>query len=66
MAGEFGYKHSDISRKIAHNSLDAYMSKVGSEDLIVANGFSCREQILDVFNIKSTHLAHLFFKSIER
>ncbi len=66
MAGEFGYKHSDISRKIAHNSLDSYMDKVGSEDVIVANGFSCREQILDVFNIRSTHLAPLFFKLIEK
>ena len=65
MAGEFGYKHLKISEKIAHNSLDIYMEKVNTQDVLIATGTSCRKQILDVFKIKSTHLSQLFIESIE-
>jgi len=66
MAGEFGYKHLKISEKIAHNSLDIYMEKVNTQDVLIATGTSCRKQILDVFKIKSTHLSQLFVESMER
>jgi len=66
MAGEFGYKHLKISEKIAHNSLDVYMDKINTQDVLIATGTSCRKQILDVFKIKSTHLSQLFIESIER
>jgi Fe-S oxidoreductase len=65
MAGEFGYKNLKISEKIAHNSLDVYMEKINTQDVLIATGTSCRKQILDVFKIKSTHLSQLFIESIE-
>jgi Fe-S oxidoreductase len=65
MAGEFGYKHPKISKKIAHNSLGGHMEKIKSQDMLIATGTSCRKQILDVFKTQSTHLPRLFIKSIE-
>jgi FAD/FMN-containing dehydrogenase/Fe-S oxidoreductase len=65
MAGEFGYKHVNISEKIAHNSLDIYMEKINPQDILIATGTSCRKQISDIFKIKSIHLPQLFIKSIE-
>jgi len=65
MAGEFGYKHSKISEKIAHNSLNDYMEKIQDQDMLIATGTSCRKQILDVFKTQSTHLPRLFIESIE-
>ena len=64
MAGDFGYKHLEISEKIAHNSLDDYITKIASEDVLIATGTSCRKQILDVFTTQSQHLAQLFAESI--
>jgi FAD/FMN-containing dehydrogenase/Fe-S oxidoreductase len=65
MAGEFGYKHIEISEKIAHNSLDIYMEKINSQDILIATGTSCRKQILDVFKVPSKHLAQLFSQSLK-
>jgi FAD/FMN-containing dehydrogenase/Fe-S oxidoreductase len=65
MAGDFGYKYSEISKKIAHNSLDDYMAKIKDRDVLIATGTSCRKQILDVFGNRSQHLAQLFVESIE-
>jgi FAD/FMN-containing dehydrogenase/Fe-S oxidoreductase len=64
MAGDFGYKHLEISEKIAHNSLDDYITKITSQDVLIATGTSCRKQILDVFTIQSQHLPQLFSESI--
>jgi FAD/FMN-containing dehydrogenase/Fe-S oxidoreductase len=65
MAGEFGYKHIEISEKIAHNSLDAYIEKINPQDILVATGTSCRKQILDIFKVQSKHLAQVFSQSLE-
>ena len=65
MAGEFGYKHSKISEKIAHNSLDIFMEKIKDQDMLIATGTSCRKQILDVFKTQSTHLPRLFIEATE-
>jgi Fe-S oxidoreductase len=65
MAGEFGYKHIEISEKIAHNSLDAYMEKINSQDILIATGTSCRKQILDIFKAQSKHLVQLFSQSLK-
>ncbi len=64
MAGDFGYKHLEISEKIAHNSLDDYITKITSQDVLIATGISCRKQILDVFTAQSQHLPQLFAESI--
>jgi len=65
MAGEFGYKHSKISEKIAHNSLDICMEKIKDQDVLIATGASCRKQILDVFETQSMHLSRLFIEATE-
>jgi FAD/FMN-containing dehydrogenase/Fe-S oxidoreductase len=64
MAGYFGYKHLEISKKIAHNSLDDCITKIASEDMLIVTGTSCRKQILDVFKTQSQHLPQLFVESI--
>ena len=64
MAGDFGYKYSKISEKIAHNSLDVYMKKINSCDVLIATGISCRRQILDIFKFQSNHLVQLFSRSL--
>jgi len=66
MAGEFGYKYTEISEKIAHNSLDSYMEKIEEYDRLLATGTSCRKQILDIFKIQSTHLPRLFIESVKQ
>jgi len=65
MAGDFGYKHMEVSEKIAHNSLDVYMEKINPQDILVATGTSCRRQILDIFRVQSKHLAQLFNQSLK-
>jgi FAD/FMN-containing dehydrogenase/Fe-S oxidoreductase len=60
MAGDFGYKNLELSRKIAQNSLDVCMKEVNKDrDVMIATGFSCRRQILDVYGIKSSNLSYL-------
>jgi len=63
MAGDFGYKHPEVSEKIAHNSLQESTKKVQRDDVLIATGASCRKQILDVFHIDSAHPSHLFISS---
>jgi len=65
MAGEFGYKHSKISKKIAHNSLDDYIVKIRNQDILIATGTSCRNQILNIFKIQSIHLPSFFINSLK-
>ena len=65
MAGEFGYKHPEISESIAHNSLDSWMDKIGDKDILIATGTSCRKQILEIFKTKSIYLPNLFIHSID-
>ena len=64
MAGDFGYKHLEISEKIAHNSLDDYIPRITNQDVLIATGTSCRKQVLDVFATQSQHLPQLFAESI--
>jgi len=65
MAGEFGYKHFKISQKIAHNSLDDCIVKIRNQDILIATGTSCRNQILHIFKIQSMHLPSFFINSLK-
>jgi FAD/FMN-containing dehydrogenase/Fe-S oxidoreductase len=65
MAGDFGYKHIELSEKIAHNSLDIYMEKIDTHDVLIATGSGCRRQILDIFKVQPKHLVQLFNQSLE-
>jgi len=57
MAGSFGYEkdHYDVSKKIAESRLIPAINQTKDETLIVANGFSCRHQIMDFSDKKPIH-----------
>jgi Fe-S oxidoreductase len=47
MAGSFGYRHVDVSMRMAELSLLPAVRGAGVDTLLVASGTSCRRQILD-------------------
>ena len=59
MAGSFGYEkeHEAISMKIGELRLFPAVRECNQEDIIVANGMSCRHQIKDGTQRKALHLA---------
>ncbi len=61
MAGAFGYdaKHIDVSMKMAGLSLLPAVLKAGPEDLIVADGTSCRRQIRDGAGRDAVHVVRV-------
>jgi FAD/FMN-containing dehydrogenase/Fe-S oxidoreductase len=64
MAGDFGYKFPEISKKIAQQSLDGVTTKIKNNDDLVATGVSCRQQFSNIFQNNAVHLAHIFVKTI--
>jgi Fe-S oxidoreductase len=60
MAGSFGYKPEfyDTSKKIAELALLPAL-RASPEAAVVADGFSCREQIEGLAGRKTLHLAEL-------
>ncbi|WP_024851612.1 FAD-binding and (Fe-S)-binding domain-containing protein [Hydrogenovibrio kuenenii] len=63
MSGEFGYRHYDVSKKIAEQGL---LPAVEMQDdaLIVATGTSCRHQLDDFSTKQSLHSAQVFLKAL--
>jgi FAD/FMN-containing dehydrogenase/Fe-S oxidoreductase len=61
MAGAFGYEadHHDVSVAMAELSLFPALRKIGDNDLIVADGTSCRHQITDGVGRKAVHVARV-------
>lgn len=61
MAGSFGYEaeHYDVSLQMAELSLLPALRKAGADDLIVADGTSCRHQIKDGANRRALHVAQV-------
>jgi Fe-S oxidoreductase/FAD/FMN-containing dehydrogenase len=59
MAGSFGFEkdHYDISVKIAERALLPAVRRADADTLIVADGFSCREQISQLAGRQPLHLA---------
>ena len=59
MAGSFGFErdHYDVSQAIGERRLLPQVRRAGSETLIVAGGFSCREQIAQSTDRVALHLA---------
>ncbi|MEM7129496.1 MAG: FAD-linked oxidase C-terminal domain-containing protein [Chloroflexota bacterium] len=45
MAGSFGYEYYEISQKIGERRLLPAVREMGEEEVVVAPGFSCRQQI---------------------
>jgi Fe-S oxidoreductase len=60
MAGSFGYRpqHADASRRIAQLALLPALD-AARDAVVVANGFSCREQIETLCGRSTLHLAEL-------
>jgi Fe-S oxidoreductase len=67
MAGSFGYssKYYDISKKMANLSLIPTINE-HPEDVVVANGTSCRQQIFDFSKRDAKHVSELLFNIFER
>jgi Fe-S oxidoreductase len=61
MAGSFGFEreHYDISMAVGELALLPAVKKAGKDELIVANGFSCREQIRQATDRRALHLAQV-------
>lgn len=61
MSGSFGFKpeHYDLSMKISEKSLLPAVRTVDRATLVIADGYSCREQIEQGTGKKSFHIAEL-------
>ncbi|MBS0350049.1 MAG: FAD-binding oxidoreductase [Proteobacteria bacterium] len=62
MAGSFGYErgeHYQISMKIGEEVLLPTLRKISKDTFVIADGFSCRTQIIEAGNQKPLHLAEL-------
>jgi Fe-S oxidoreductase len=67
MAGSFGFKpeHHAASLAIGERVLMPAVRAASAETLIVANGFSCREQIEQMSGRKTVHLAEVLAGTLE-
>ena len=67
MAGSFGYEaeHAEVSMKMAEMSLLPAIRNA-PEDLLVADGTSCRHQILDGSGRQPLHVARLLESALSR
>jgi len=61
MAGSFGFeaKHFDISQAIGERAVLPAFRQAGKDTLLIANGFSCREQIRQGTGHRPLHLAQV-------
>lgn len=61
MAGSFGFEkeHFDVSMKCGERVLLPAVRAAGEDDLIIADGFSCREQIAQSAGRPTLHLAEV-------
>jgi hypothetical protein len=61
MAGAFGFEkdHYDVSIKVGEHELLPYVRGAAKDTLIIANGFSCREQISQTTDRHALHLAQV-------
>ena len=61
MAGSFGFErdHYEVSQAIGELELLPAVRHSPADTLIIADGFSCREQILQATGIRALHLAQV-------
>jgi Fe-S oxidoreductase len=59
MAGSFGFEdgHYDVSMKVGEHELLPRVRAASQRDLIISDGFSCREQIAQTTDRQALHLA---------
>jgi len=65
MAGPFGFEADkyEVSRKIAEDGLLPAVQSAGPMTIIVADGFSCREQISHLCHREAMHFAEVMARS---
>ncbi len=68
MAGAFGFKeeHYDLSMQIGERKLLPKVRATPDDHLIIADGFSCREQIEQATGRKTLHLAEVLAARMDR
>ena len=68
MAGSFGFKpeHYAASLKIGESVLMPAVRAASADTMVVANGFSCREQIEQMSGRKTFHLAEVLAGTLDR
>jgi Fe-S oxidoreductase len=61
MAGSFGFEeeHYEVSMKCGERVLLPAVRRADEDTLIIANGFSCREQIAQATGRQALHLAEV-------
>ena len=66
MSGSFGFKpqHYAASRRIAELALLPALRAAGDESLVIADGFSCREQVEDLAGRETLHLADVLARAL--
>ncbi|PYR58314.1 MAG: FAD-binding oxidoreductase, partial [Acidobacteria bacterium] len=68
MAGSFGFEtdHYDVSMKVGELVLLPAVRRAPDDTLIVADGFSCREQVEQATGRRAVHLAHALQAALRR
>ena len=68
MAGSFGFEkdHYEVSIKCGERALFPAVRNATSETLIIADGFSCREQIAQNTDRRALHLAQVRHRALRR
>lgn len=66
MSGSFGFKpqHYAASRRIAELALLPALRAAGDEAMVIADGFSCREQVEDLAGRETLHLADAMARAL--
>jgi Fe-S oxidoreductase len=61
MAGAFGYEHGhyDVSVACAQRALIPAVHRADDDTIIIADGFSCREQIAQLTHRRALHTAEV-------
>lgn len=55
MAGDYGYKYPEWSRKVAEVSFLPHLQQIAPEDWLIASGFSCQHQVQLLTSLKPLH-----------
>jgi len=68
MAGSFGFEHGhyEVSRKVGELVLLPAVRRAPADTLVIADGFSCREQIAQETNRRALHLAEVLALALRR
>lgn len=68
MAGSFGFEKEkyEVSMKIGERVLLPKVREADADTLIIADGFSCREQIAQCTDRKTLHLAEVIYMALEQ